>query len=79
MSQTTQRQQESHIFEVCLDFVPLVKSIKGGKPESKGHSAKLSLKIVDSDEKRELFYLSGALQPLCKLLTDPKAAAQVCR
>eukprot|EP00961_Rhodomonas_salina_P147902 1991008-Rhodomonas_salina.2 len=42
-------------------------------------AAEISLKLVDNDEKRELFFLAGALQPLCKLLIDPKAAAQVPR
>ena len=33
--------------------------------------------MVDTQMKRELFYLAGAMQPLCKLLTDGKAAAQL--
>ncbi len=63
--------------DVILEFGPLVKSIKSGKPAQRGASAELSLKMADSQVKRELFFVAGALQPLCKLLTDPKAAAQV--
>jgi len=62
---------------VILEFGPLVKSIKSGKPVQRGESAQLSLSMADSQVKRELFFVAGALQPLCKLLTDPKAAAQV--
>jgi hypothetical protein len=63
--------------DVILEFGPLVKSIKSGKPAQRGASAVLSLHMADSQVKRELFFVAGALQPLCKLLTDPKAAAQV--
>jgi hypothetical protein len=63
--------------DVILEFGPLVKSIKSGKPAQRGASAELSLNMADSQVKRELFFVAGALQPLCKLLTDPKAAAQV--
>ena len=63
--------------EVILEFGPLVKAIKTGKPPQRGHAAELSLQMADSQMKRELFFAAGALVPLCKLLTDPKAAAQV--
>lgn len=62
--------------DVVLEFAPLVKSLKAGKLPERGKSAALSLKMVDSDMKRELFYISGAIVPICKLLTDPKAVAQ---
>lgn len=55
--------------DVILEFGPLVKSIKSGKPAQRGESAELSLKMADSQVKRELFFVAGALQPLCKLLT----------
>jgi hypothetical protein len=35
--------------------------------------------MADSLLKRELLFVAGALQPLCKLLIDPKAADQVNR
>ena len=66
-------------YNLYLDFAPLVKAIKGGKPIAKGESASISLRLVDTDVRRELFYMAGALQPLCKLLIDPKAAAQMTR
>jgi hypothetical protein len=55
--------------DVILEFGSLVKSIKSGKPAQRGESAELSLKMADSQVKRELFFVAGALQPLCKLLT----------
>jgi hypothetical protein len=63
--------------ELILDFSPLVKTLVGGKPVTRGEAAELSLSLVDSDRKRELFVLAGALPALCKLVSDPKAAAQV--
>ena len=75
--QTTSTYVGPYSADVILEFGPLVKTIKSGKPAQRGHSAELSLNMADSQVKRELFFVSGALQPLCKLLTDPKAAAQV--
>jgi hypothetical protein len=50
-----------------------------GKPAQRGEAAELSLQMADSLLKRELLFVAGALQPLCKLLIDPKAADQVNR
>ncbi|EKX30882.1 hypothetical protein GUITHDRAFT_122911 [Guillardia theta CCMP2712] len=71
------KEKETVVLELILDFSPLVKSMKAGKLDQRGKSTALSLHMVDTQMKRELFYLAGAMQPLCKLLTDGKAAAQL--
>jgi hypothetical protein len=80
LSSADSTQQKSYVgpysAEVILEFGPLVKSIKSGKPFQRGQAAELSLQMANSQVKRELLFVAGALQPLCKLLTDPKAAAQ---
>ena len=50
-----------------------------GKPAQVDETVELSFQMEDSLLKRELLFVSGALQPLCKLLIDPKAADQVNR